>query len=303
MDAAPRQIVTLEPMVRRILAPNPSPLTGAGTNTYIIGDTDLAVIDPGPFAGGDPHADAHLAAILGAVAAGQSIRHILVTHSHLDHSPLARVLSDICGAPILAFGDSSAGRSAVMTYLAQSGDLGGGEGVDHAFAPDQTLSDGEVVTGSNWTLKAHYTPGHFGNHMAFELGDAMFTGDLVMGWATSLVSPPDGDLTAFMASCRKLQALPSRIYYPGHGAPVTSPVERVSWLIEHRLMRESQILEALGTQPSHIPELTARIYTDIAAHLLPAAERNVLAHLIDLTTSNRVLADGILGSKALYRLP
>ena len=288
---------TLEPGLRRILAPNPSPLTGPGTNTYLLGTGQIAVIDPGP---DDP---AHLSAILAALGPDQSVSHIFVTHSHLDHSPLARALSAATGAPILAFGDSASGRSAVMRYLAEGGTLGGGEGVDADFAPTRLLKDGETVAGDGWQLTALYTPGHFGNHMAFLWGDALFSGDLVMGWATSLVSPPDGDLTAFMASCRRLSQRNDRIYYPGHGHPVTAPKERVDWLIAHRLEREAQILTALQDGPSQIPELTRKIYTEIQPHLFPAAERNVLAHLIDLTTSNRCIADGPLGPSARYSLP
>lgn len=293
--------VELEPGIRLLRAPNPSPLTADGTNTYIVGTGDVAIIDPGPWAGAAD--DAHLAAILGALQPGERISHILVTHSHLDHSPLARPLSKATGALIHAFGPSDAGRSAMMQKLAQTGDLGGGEGTDHDFSPDVTLADGEIIEGGNWRIEALWTPGHFGNHLAFAAGDALFSGDLVMGWATTLVSPPDGDLTEFMASCRRLAKRRDRIFYPGHGAPIEAPQERTNWLIAHRQEREAQILGAMEQGIETIPEITRRVYTDIAPTLLPAAQRNVLAHLVDLVSTSRATSTGTLGPAARFRLP
>lgn len=272
----------ISPGLRRILAPNPSPMTFRGTNTYLVGETDLAVIDPGP-----DIAD-HLQAILAAVGPGQRITHILVTHAHVDHSPLARPLARATGAPVLAYGDASAGRSAVMRNLAAAGLAGGGEGVDADFVPDHCLADGAIVTGPDWHLQALWTPGHFGNHLCFALGDILFTGDLVMGWASSLVSPPDGDLTDFMASCRRLRARHDRIYLPGHGAPVTDPAARMDWLITHREAREAAILAALAAGPATAEALARQIYTDTPAMLMPAATRNVFAHLVDLTGKNMI---------------
>lgn len=218
-DFRPAPLVPEEiaPGLRRILAPNASPMTFRGTNTYLLGTRDIAVIDPGP------DAPAQQAAILQALEPGQRISTILVTHAHLDHSPLARPLSEATGAPVLAFGDAASGRAPEMARLAQAGTVGGGEGVDMPFCPDRNLVDGESVHGDGWQLTAMHLPGHFGNHMGFAWGDVLFSGDLVMGWATSLVSPPDGDLTAFMASLRRLQAHRWSVFYPGHGAPVTSP--------------------------------------------------------------------------------
>jgi glyoxylase-like metal-dependent hydrolase (beta-lactamase superfamily II) len=290
----PGQAESLAPQVRRLLAPNPSPMTLHGTNTYLVGERDLAVIDPGP---ADPR---HLEAILAALQPGQRISHILVTHAHLDHSPLARALSQVTDAPVIAFGDASAGRSAVMRDLAAEGLAGGGEGVDTAFTPDLTLADGGVVTGDGWRITALWTPGHFGNHLCFALEDILFTGDLVMGWASSLVSPPDGDLTDFMASCARLRQRHDRLYLPGHGDPVTAPAARLDWLIDHRLAREAAILAALAEGPATAQSLAARIYTETPPPLLPAATRNVFAHLIDLTQKNQVSAQPHLAPTALF---
>lgn len=287
----PDQIV---PGLRRILAPNPSPMTFRGTNTYIVGQTDLAVIDPGP------DNAAHLAAILAACGPGQRITHILVTHAHVDHSPLARALARATGAPVLAYGDAQAGRSTVMEGLAQAGLAGGGEGVDAGFAPDECLADGATVTGPDWSLQAIWTPGHFGNHLCLAMGDILFTGDLVMGWASSLVSPPDGDLTDFMASCRRLRARADRLYLPGHGAPVTDPAARIDWLIAHREAREAAILDALQAAPATAETLARQIYTETPAMLLPAAARNVFAHLVDLTGKNIITPEGQLSWTARF---
>ncbi|MBR9764172.1 MAG: MBL fold metallo-hydrolase [Rhodobacteraceae bacterium] len=292
----PGRAEEVAPGVRRILAPNPSPFTGPGTNTYLVGQTALAVIDPGP------DMAIHLQAILKALRPGQHISHILVTHAHADHAPLARALSQGTGAPVLAYGDALAGRSAVMTRLALSGELGGGEGTDRLFRPDRLLADGDVLHGEDWSLRALWTPGHFGNHLCFVLDDVIFTGDLVMGWSSSLVSPPDGDLTDFMASCRRLRALPARLYLPGHGAPVTTPLARLDWLIRHRDRREASLLQALAHGPATADDLARRVYTDIAPGLLPAASRNVLAHLIDLMGKSLIETEENLTAESRFHL-
>ncbi len=279
-----------------VLAPNPSPMTHWGTNTYLLGHDSLAVIDPGP---DDP---AHMAALLKAIA-GRPVSHILVTHSHLDHSPLARPLAQATDAPVLAFGDSQAGRSAVMQELAKGGLMGGGEGVDTQFAPDGVLASGAQVRGDGWVLQALHTPGHFGNHLTYLWGDVAFTGDHLMGWASSLVSPPDGDLTDFMASCAALAKTPMARAYSGHGAPIDDAQTRLAELVRHRLSREAQILEALQTLgPATAARLAARLYTDLPPQLLPIAERNVLAHLIDLSTRRLTAATGPLRATAKFHL-
>ncbi|WP_264213341.1 MBL fold metallo-hydrolase [Leisingera thetidis] len=284
----------LEPGLRRILAPNPSPMTYRGTNTYVIGTSGLAVIDPGP------DSAAHLAAILAAVQPGQLITHIIVTHSHLDHSPLSRALSTATGAPVYAFGGPEAGRSGVMSRLAVRGLAGGGEGIDTAFVPEITVSDGEIVHGNGWQMEVIHTPGHLGNHIALAWGDACFTADHVMGWASSLVSPPDGDLTDFMASCRRLRQRSWRVFYPGHGAPVGDPAGRLDWLIAHRESREAAILEALARAPATARTLAEQIYTDTPPALLKAAERNVFAHLVDLTGRSLAAPQGPLSASAVF---
>lgn len=268
--------------LRCLLAPNPSPMTFWGTNTYLLGDRQIAVIDPGP---DDPD---HLLAILNALGPGQEISHILVTHAHLDHSPLAARLATETGAPVLAYGDAAAGRSPVMQMLAETGLIGGGEGVDAAFTPDLVLCDGERIHGDGWTITAYWTPGHFGNHMCFAMDDCVLTGDLVMGWASSLVSPPDGDLGQFMTSCARLRSLGAARLLPGHGAAIESPAARLDWLMTHRRARTAAILDALDDGPMTPAQIAQRLYTDTPPRLLPAATRNVLAHLVDLTERSLV---------------
>lgn len=288
--------VELEAGLRRITAPNPSPMTQHGTNTYLVGHTDIAVIDPGP------HHEAHLAAILEALSPSQEITKIIVTHSHLDHSPLAAPLAQATGAPVLAFGDATAGRSDIMSRLAAEGLTGGGEGIDTAFRPDRCVTDGERIEGQGWSLKVLHTPGHLGNHICLAWDDICFTADHVMGWASSLVSPPDGDLTDFMASCGRLKKRAWRVFYPGHGAKITAPAARLDWLISHRLSREESILCALRDGPGTAASLTKRIYTDTPARLLPAAQRNVTAHLIDLFGKSLIRTDGQLTSESTFRV-
>ncbi|WP_353472481.1 MBL fold metallo-hydrolase [Salipiger sp. H15] len=290
----PGHAETLAPGLRRILAPNPSPMTYRGTNTYVLGTRDLAVIDPGP------RSQAHLEAILAAVGPGQRVSHILVTHAHLDHSPLARPLADATGAPVLAFGDARAGRSALMRELAETGLAGGGEGVDAEFSPDTELPDGAVVEGDGWRLEALHTPGHFGNHLSFAWGEQLFSGDLVMGWASSLVSPPDGDLGAFMDSLERLRTRRWSRLHPGHGAPVEDAAARINALLAHRRAREAAILEALAAGPGDAASLAAAIYRDTDPALMPAAARNVLAHLIDLTQRKLVIPLGNLEKTAVF---
>lgn len=285
---------TLAPGVRRIQAPNPSPMTFRGTNTYLLGTRDLAVVDPGP-----AH-PAHLEALLNALTPDQRITHIIVTHAHLDHAPLAAPLAARTGAPVLAFGPAQAGRSAVMARLAQSGLSDGGEGIDHDFVPDVHVADGDRIEGTDWALEVIHTPGHLGNHICLGWEDACLTGDHVMGWASSLVSPPDGDLTDFMASCARLAARSWRVFYPGHGDEISEPNARLDWLIAHRKAREAAILAVLDTGPASAEAIARAVYTDTPVALLPAATRNVLAHLVDLTGKSQVRALGRLSSDVAF---
>ena len=298
-EGATGKVTRLEAGLRMVLAGNPSPMTYRGTNTYIVGTGAVAVIDPGPD-------DArHMAAILAALEPGERISHILVTHAHLDHSPLSRALSGRTGAPVLAFGGAEAGRSATMAALAEAGHLRGGEGVDTGFAPDQTLAEGDIVRGGDWALRAIHTPGHFANHLSFAAtlpcGPVIFSGDHVMGWATSLVSPPDGDMGAYMTSLARLAAEGATRLYPGHGDPVARPAERIVALTVHRREREAQILAALREAPSDAAGLAARIYIETPPALLAAATRNVLAHLVDLEDRNLVACEGPLHPDAVFR--
>lgn len=268
----PGRALALGEDLRLVLAPNPSPMTERGTNTWLLGRGAVTVIDPGP---PDP---AHLRALLEALQ-GERVVQIIVTHAHKDHSPLARPLADAFGAPVLAFGDALAGRSVRMQGL--SG-LGGGEGVDQGFAPDEVLADGQEIDAGERRLRAVHSPGHFGNHLCLDWGADLFTGDHVMGWAPSLVSPPDGDLTDFMASLDRLERLGVRRYLPGHGAPVADGLGRTRALRAHRLGREAAIRAAIEAGGDTIDRVTARVYAELPAAMWPAAARNVLAHVIDL---------------------
>lgn len=266
MDMAVKDLV-------RVLAPNPSPLTGPGTNTFVIGTAERVVIDPGP---DDP---GHLAAVLRA--AGGRISHILVTHPHLDHSTGARRLAQMSGAPVLAFGGAEDGRSPAMRRLAATGMVGGGEGLDAGLAPDQRLADGALLSTPAGNFEALHTPGHSGAHLSFAWRDVVFTGDLVMGWSTTLISPPDGDLSDYFRSLARLDHHAAATLLPAHGEPVPDPARRLAELTSHRRQRTAQILAALADAPGDASSLARRIY-DIPPSLQPAASRNVLAHLIAL---------------------
>lgn len=288
--------LTVAAGLRVLLAPNPGPMTHWGTNTFILGEGRVAVIDPGP---DDP---AHFDALLRAVA-GEVVTHVLVTHAHADHSPLARRLAERTGAPVMAFGPPDAGRSDTMQRLAKAGLAGGGEGVDREFRPDATLSEGDEIKSDGWKLRVHHTPGHFAGHLAFGTDEFVVTGDHVMDWSSSLVSPPDGDLTAFMATSDRLAAIGAPRFFPGHGGAIDDPGGRLGWLTEHRRRRETAILNALGPRSRGLSEITAAAYTDVPAEVLPAAARNAFAHLVDLVERNLAVAEPVLGLRAGFRLP
>lgn len=292
---SPGKSQTVAPGLRCVLAPNPSAMTHWGTNTFVLGEGDVAVIDPGP------DNDAHLQALVDATS-GENITHILITHAHADHSPLSRKLSDLTGAPVLGFGKPEAGRSEAMMSLAKAGLAGGGEGVDTAFCPDQTIAEGDRVSGDSWSVEVLHTPGHFAGHLAFGFAEGVISGDHVMDWSSSLVSPPDGDIAAFMRTSRRLLEHGTKHLFPGHGAPITQPSGRLEWLIDHRMAREAAILDALSATPRTIPAITADVYSDIAPKMLPAAARNVLAHLIDLIDRKLVLVTPVISLDAMYSL-
>ncbi len=275
----PGKIEQLEKNIQRIIAPNASPMTFTGTNTYLVGNKCLAVIDPGP------NNLSHLDAILSAIKPNQKITHILITHSHIDHSPLSKFLKEKTGAKIYAFGNSFSGKSPTMKRLTDKGDLGGGEGLDLEFQPDILIKDNDSISSCEWSFEVIHTPGHLGNHVCFGLNEQniLFSADHVMGWATSLVSPPDGDLTQFMESLRKLLTKDQYTkFYPGHGDIISNPKEIINYIIDHRKMRETQILNELKDLSLTATKLTKAIYIDVDQSLIPAAARNVFAHLIDL---------------------
>lgn len=286
--------VDVAPGVRRVLARNPSPMTFTGTATYLVGEGPVAVIDPGP---DDP---AHRAAVLGALG-GATVSAILLTHAHRDHSAGAAALQAATGAPSLAFGPHGAGRDPRFEGLTG---LGGGEGADLAFQPDRRLAHGETVDAGSQLLTALHTPGHVSNHLCFALEGAgvLFTGDHVMTWASSLVSPPDGDMAAYMASLRMLHRRDDATILPGHGHPSRDPQRLIGWLIAHRQMREAQILAALRDGPATADELAARLYADVDPRLLPAAARNVLAHLLALADAGRARCEGPPSADARFGL-
>ena len=277
MEQRPGVPQILEPLVTRVLADNPSPFTHTGTQTHLVGTTDLAVIDPGP---DDP---AHIEALLQAIA-GRPVTAIVITHTHRDHSPGAAPLKAATGAPIVGCAPLA------LEDLGPRADAS----FDANYAPDRVLADGESITGEGWTLTAVATPGHTSNHLAFALPETgvLFTGDHVMGWSTTIVSPPDGDMAAYMDSLAKLQARGDRIYYPAHGDPVDNPQRLVRGLIGHRKQREGQIMRLLDAEPRSIPAMVKQMYVGIDPRLLPAAERSVLAHLYDLRDRGLVREEG-----------
>ena len=280
------------PGVRQIVAPNPSPMTGPGTNGYVIGTEIVALVDPGP--DDDRHLDAWLRAIR-----GEAVSHILVTHAHRDHSALAQRLAASVSAPVLAFGRWDEGRSETMRRL--SG-IGGGEGTDDAFVPDARLADGDVLTGPNWRIEVLHTPGHFPGHLAFATEDCVLSGDHVLGWTSTLISPPDGDLRQFLASCDQLRAIATRPFLPGHGDLIGDPVARLDWVVAHRLERDDQIAQHLRESgASRVPAIVQRLYGDTPRALWPAAARSVLAHLIAMVEEGRVTAEPELRLDAVFR--
>lgn len=289
-DQPAGDLVRLSPLVRRIVAPNPGPMTFHGTCTYIVGRGEVAVVDPGP-----PSPD-HIAAILKGLA-GEQIAHILVTHTHRDHSPGARLLKAETGAPIVGCAPHRPFREPrddERAAVAASNDL------DHA--PDRILAEGDRVEGAGFTLEALATPGHTMNHLAFALPEerTLFSGDHVMAWSTTIVSPPSGSMAAYMASLDKLRARDETIYWPGHGGPVREPRRFVRALQHHRRQRELAILARLRAGDETIDQIVAAIYDALDPRLARAAGLSVLAHLEDLCSRGRVAVECDGGVKARF---
>ncbi len=258
----------LEPLVRRVLAPNPSPYTYTGTQTYIVGGREgVAVIDPGPDEGD------HVAAIESAVD-GAPILAIMCTHTHRDHSPAAAPLAARNSAPIVG----------CAPLIIRTDRPRADAPFDQSYAPDRVMEDGEAMSGPGWTLRAVHTPGHTSNHLCFALEEsgALFTGDHIMGWSTSVIVPPDGDMSDYMASLQKLYEREDSVFYPAHGPQVDRPRQLVRGMIGHRRQREAQILRLMGEQPRAIPAFIPAMYKGLDDRLIPAAEMSVEAHLIDL---------------------
>ncbi len=266
MDAPYAMVEQLEPGVARLLARNPSPFTYFGTQTYLVGEEELVVIDPGP------DLPEHVEAIITALD-GRSLAAIACTHTHRDHSPASRALKETTGASITGC------APLVLESIGPRADAS----FDKQYAPDRVLADGEAIEfDGGKRLIAVATPGHTSNHLCFAFGEALFTGDHVMGWSTTVVVPPDGDMAAYMHSLDVLRRRGDRIYYPAHGPAVTKPAQLVRGMIGHRMQRERQILKLVGDKARDIPDIVANAYPGLDQRLVPAAGGSVLAHLLDL---------------------
>ena len=284
-DPAYGTAIQVSPLLQRVTATNPSPFTFTGSGTYIVGRRHVAVIDPGP------DDAAHVSALL-RVLEGRTVTHICVTHTHSDHSPASRALADATGAPILGFGPhppSDARRGGTEAPAVDD------EPGDWDFTPDTALAHGDVVAGDGWTLECLHTPGHISNHLCFAVPEerGVLTGDHVMGWSSTIIPPPDGNLGDYLRSLELLieRGARDQVYWPTHGAPITTPVRYARALLAHRHRRTTQILRCLRDGPATIPAMVARMYTTTPRILHPAAERSVLAHLIHLTEHGRVTCE------------
>lgn len=288
-DPAYGESVEISPLIRRVLARNPSAFTFAGTGTYIIGHGRVAVVDPGPLL------PEHLDALQRALA-GETVTHILITHTHADHSPAAAPLKAATGAPTYGFGAHGAGKKLDGIAVEEGGDM--------SFRPDVEVRDGTVIADDGWTVECVYTPGHTSNHVCFGLREesALFSGDHVMGWSTTVIAPPDGDMAQYFASLRSLQQRTDRRYYPTHGNPIENPGTFVAQLIAHREAREAQIATCLDAGLCLIEEMVPVIYSEVDPQLHPAASMSVLAHLEHMVATRRARVDDPApGMRSLYR--
>src|SRR6516225_5348646 len=293
LNLVPGVVDHVMPGVRRILADNPGPFTFKGTLSYIIGRGKVAIIDPGPVEA------PHIAALLDAVR-GETVTHILITHTHRDHSPGAAAIRAATGAPTYGEGPHRPSRP---LYIGETRRLDSGGDTD--FVPDHRIADGDVIAGDGWALESIATPGHTANHMAFALKgtDVLFSGDHVMGWSTSIVAPPDGSMSDYMASLDRLAARPETTYLAGHGDVIRDAPAFVAHYIQHRLGREASILHRLGKGEADIPTLVRAIYIGLDPRLAGAAGLSTLAHLEDLVARGLVLTDGAPSILGRYRLP
>ena len=265
MDAPYSKLEVIAPGIARVLAHNPSAFTYYGTQTYLIGNTEVAVVDPGPDLA--EHLDALVAAI-----GGRPVKAIMCTHTHRDHSPAAQPLSERTGAPIIGCAPLALETVGPRADAAFDGD----------YAPDRVLDDGEAIEVDNEPVTAVTTPGHTSNHLCYAYRGALFSGDHVMGWSTTVVVPPDGDMAAYMQSLEKLRRREDRVYYPAHGPAVTNPQQYVRHLVGHRMQREKQILALVSGEARPIPDIVANAYPGLDPRLVPAAGGSVFAHLLDL---------------------
>jgi len=288
----PGRVAEIAPSVRAVVAGNPGPFTFKGTMSYIVGRGKVAIVDPGP------DDDAHIAALLDAVR-GETVTHIFVTHTHRDHSPAVPRIKAATGATVFAQGPH---RPARALHLGETNRLDASADTD--FRPDIALADADVVSGDGWTLEAVATPGHTANHMAFAFreSDLLLSGDHVMAWSTTIVAPPDGAMSDYMASLEKLSKRSDGLYLPGHGSPVRNPHNFVRKLIEHRRGREASILHRLGKGAADIPTLVRAIYIGLDPRLTGAAALSVMAHLEDLVARGVVATDLPPSLNGTYRL-
>jgi glyoxylase-like metal-dependent hydrolase (beta-lactamase superfamily II) len=279
-DPKPDEVQQVSPLIRRVLAPNPGPFTFTGTCTYIIGRGEVAILDPGP------DNAAHVAALVDATK-GERVVHIVITHTHRDHAPASRALQQATGAAIVGCRPYEPRHA-----NAQASGLDAAHDTD--YRPARILDEPDTIEGPGFTLEAIATPGHASNHLAFALREenALFSGDHVMGWSTSIVAPPDGSMSDYMDSLEKLRTRSENIYWPGHGGPVREPQRYVRALIHHRHQREAAILTRINAGDRLIPEMVERIYEGLDPRLKGAAALSVLAHLEDLVTRGVVRVDG-----------
>ena len=275
--------------IRRVIANNPSPFTLHGTGTYILGKGEVAVVDPGP---PDP---VHIQAILAALE-GETISHVLVTHTHMDHSPGCALLKEFSDAPTYAYGPHGAGKLEEGVPVEEGGDMD--------FVPDHLVRHGDVIEGGDWSVECVYTPGHTSNHICYQLREAkaLFSGDHVMGWSTSIISPPDGDMLAYLNSLELLLDRDDDCYWPTHGPAILDPKTHVKAFIEHRRERERQILACVGKGVGRIDDMVPLIYTDTPEFMYPAAGRSVLAAVEYLVARGELATDAAVALDAEYRL-